>query len=104
MIKTEKQEVTEIKDVPVSITCNCCGEESEEVQYNAQYQEIYLSFGYGSQFDMETWSIHLCEDCLVKYIKTFKVAPSGFGEDNMYGYNDHNQKENQKYFEKWRDQ
>lgn len=104
MIKTEKQEVTEIKDIAISITCNCCGKESEQIQYNEEYQEINLSFGYGSRFDMESWTIHLCEDCLVNYVKCFKIAPSGFGEDDMYCQRDYNQEDNQKYFEKWREQ
>jgi hypothetical protein len=72
-----------------SVTCNKCGKEKilsgekfqREVQAN-KFQSFDCSFGYGSHYDMENWEFDLCEDCLEEIVKTFKIVPDGFGEDN----------------------
>lgn len=65
-----------------------------------KYQGFSVSFGYGSDYDMERWSWTLCEDCLVDIIRTFKHVPDGFFlfPESIYIDKDRHQS----VFEKWK--
>lgn len=56
------------------IVCNCCGKTSEP-HYIDSTQQFRLGFGYGSKYDCETWEFDLCEECLEKFVRGFKVTP-----------------------------
>lgn len=56
------------------IICNKCGEVSD-VDYTNTDQEFILSFGYGSEYDMQNWKFDLCEKCLMKIINEFQIEP-----------------------------
>jgi hypothetical protein len=89
MREYEEIEETIKKEIPVSVTCNKCGnskvldgEEDYERQWKLEkFQSFFLSFGYGSKFDMEDWEFDLCEKCLVDFIRTFKHLPDGYDEN-----------------------
>lgn len=82
MIKKEVKEVLVKKEVDLEITCNRCGYTEESYEYgNFAFQDIHLTFGYGSKFDTENWYFHVCETCLMEWISTFKFAPHGFSND-----------------------
>ncbi|RST75264.1 hypothetical protein D4T97_008400 [Siminovitchia acidinfaciens] len=74
--------VREVKQLPQSITCNKCGkskkitgtEHERELQSEA-FPTIKLVFGYGSSFDEEIWNFELCENCLVKFVRSFIHPP-----------------------------
>lgn len=101
MIKSEIREITVQKEVILEVICNKCGYKEKFIEcQNGYFQAITLNFGYVSKFDGELWEFHLCENCLVEFIKTFKYAPSGFGRD---GYGDNETiEEQQYYFEYWK--
>lgn len=82
-VKTVTKQVLELS----SITCNKCGkthelhgEEHQREWQAEEFQGFSCSFGYGSKYDMETWSFDLCESCLKEFVNTFKIKPSGYGE------------------------
>ncbi len=58
-----------------TVICNKCGQVFKYVN------DMAVGFGYGSQFDMETWEFCMCDDCLEELAKTFKVVPKGFRVD-----------------------
>lgn len=97
----------EEKQLVKSITCNCCGKTTEldgedyqrEWKLN-EFQHLNLIFGYGSKFDMDSWTFDLCEDCLLEYVKTFKLVPNGFMLDR---YNDLTQEQHQMIFDNWKE-
>lgn len=65
-----------------SVLCNKCGKEhkveDEEYDLNLNlYHTFSASFGYGSEFDFESWHFDLCEECLIKFVDTFKIKPDG---------------------------
>jgi len=72
-IQTETKTITEEK--VTSITCNCCGKvvEGETVEYDSDITELNISFGYGSRFDTNQWNMDICDDCLEKWVSTFKL-------------------------------
>jgi hypothetical protein len=73
-----KEKITETKTVSeekvTAITCNCCGktETGEHIDYDSTITSVDISFGYGSRFDTDTWKMDLCDDCLEKWVSTFK--------------------------------
>jgi hypothetical protein len=81
--------IRKLEYIDESVICNKCGKEEvlsgekfqREVQSN-KFQSFDCSFGYGSNYDMENWEFDLCEDCLEEIVKSFKIVPDGFGEDN----------------------
>lgn len=103
MRKTVSFETLVNKEKLTEICCNKCGratkfEDDSDTDYSInEYQTINVGFGYGSRFDMQSWSFELCEDCLVDLLKTFKYSPSGFGQDSYYAYNE------QQTFEDWKE-
>ena len=86
----EKDEEIVVNQKLTSISCNKCGTNSsyamngEQLHDMEEFQEFNTSFGYGSRYDMERWSFDLCDDCLTELIKSFRIAPNGFGEDSYY--------------------
>lgn len=78
----DSKEVTVTEETVLEIRCNKCGKIIDQNNY-AELNKIHtimLSFGYGSEHDMETWDFDVCEDCILEYIKGFKIAP------NITGY------------------
>jgi hypothetical protein len=67
-----------------TVSCNKCGKEHEtngdfyndEIKTNL-FHELFISFGYPSKYDCESWSFDLCEDCLVNFVESFKIKPDG---------------------------
>jgi hypothetical protein len=60
--------------------CNVCGKEFENVRrnsefYNPMLHRFTVNFGYGSQYDMDTWEFYKCENCLVEEIENFSILP-----------------------------
>ncbi|ATF13500.1 hypothetical protein A616_16405 [Brevibacillus brevis X23] len=105
-VLTEKRIVTEEKEIVVSesLICNKCGKESikteEDYCFGQNYQNINLSFGYGSAFDLERWGFDLCDACLLEIVKTFKFVPDGFMQDYTEMCFT---KDPQKAFENWKE-
>lgn len=99
MRKYKNEEVIEKRRTIVSVTCNKCGEMDSlsTNEPNSHMNHFSAGFGFGSHYDMESWSFDLCEDCLTELIKTFKHVPAGFGEDN---YSAHYP---QATFEEWKE-
>ena len=76
--KTIEKPVEELE----ALTCNKCGVTAivrgdglDSLSALHQFQSFEMSFGYGSNFDEEIWSFDLCEDCLEKFVSTFKIKP-----------------------------
>ena len=58
------------------IQCNGCGKTLDgDMPEMGDITDIQISFGYGSRFDMETWSFDLCDDCAEKIINNFEILP-----------------------------
>lgn len=82
----------------VEIICNKCGDKDTEEDYDHErFQELSMSFGYGSRYDSEHWSFDLCDQCITDLIKTFKHVPKGFGEDSHFA------RYPQTMFENWKE-
>lgn len=65
------------------IVCNKCGLQlppynQEEAWEQNMAHSMDTEFGYGSRQDMEHWKWHVCENCLIEWISSFKIAPDGF--------------------------
>lgn len=62
-----------------TITCNKCGvtaritNDLTGLAGENQFQQFELHFGYGSNYDDETWTFDLCEDCLNEFTSTFAI-------------------------------
>lgn len=60
-----------------SIICNCCGKEFKpEDDYPCWANTVHgfsIDFEYGSKHDMDNWSFDLCDDCIEKITKRFKI-------------------------------
>lgn len=97
MIKFEKKLIE--KEVPVVAVCNKSGKEidiSDEAGNYIERNKLHsfsVHFGYGSDFDMETWKFELDEDELLNFVRTFKVMPTGFTNEAKYP---------EKVFEEWK--
>jgi len=67
--------------------CNMTGEivdlESSEINKNLLHN-FTIQFGYGSDFDNESWSFDLTETALIDLIKKFKIMPEGFAYESKY--------------------
>ena len=81
-----------------SIICNCCGKEliSYSHEMFGEHVNIRADFGYFAKifFDGERHQLDVCEECYAKWIKTFKIAPEGFGYE--FGY------DGERDFEEWK--
>ncbi len=102
----EEKEIT-TKKVIINILCNCCGESIKKLRdadFSAHYSHVTLNtdWGYFSEgffLDGEKHKLHVCEKCYAKWIKTFAIAPEGFGQCGYYDEDVYEQEE----FEKWKD-
>ena len=66
-----------------AIVCNRCGMSfdcGEEFENNLIHN-FNIGFGYGSKHDLERWSFDLCETCIEKLVKTFKIKVTKFDCD-----------------------
>lgn len=52
------------------LACDKCGVMADHDAGNIT--PIKIEFGYGSRFDLETWSIDLCDDCIEEVVKPFE--------------------------------
>jgi len=105
--KTEwiKQTIDKQVLVESKLICNKCGLEEDSKEddrhgiMNSNFHDIGVSFEYGSKFDGDDWDIHICESCLVEFVKTFKWMPDGFKQD---WYNNGEKAFTQDDFDKWK--
>lgn len=75
--------------------CNKCGQSFEYAS------DMQVNFGYGSVYDMETWEFYICDDCIQELVKSFKIAPKGFKDDE---YNPRlTSEQHQLTFNNWKD-
>jgi len=82
----------------VNVKCNKCKKESsKEMWGEVLFQQFGCSFGYGSRYDMESWSFDLCEDCLTDIVRTFALVPDGWSADRYNPYYP------QVTFDKWKE-
>ena len=63
-----------------SITCNKCG---KTIPDNEENIHISNTFGYYSDFDMETHRFDLCQDCYKNLINSMTIPIEI--EDNIFG-------------------
>jgi len=63
MIITEKKQITE--EVIIDVICDFCGKSCKAI-YNFEYAKIQFDWGYGTKFDGDTGSYHMCEKCFEK--------------------------------------
>lgn len=57
--------------------CNCCGKlfvMSGEL-YQEDFLQIEKAWGYFSNQDGQDLTMDICEECLMEWIKTFRVQP-----------------------------
>lgn len=78
---TNKKEI--ITDSIVSVVCNKSGKEIKikEDDYPFELNLMHnfeVNFGFGSDFEDESWEFELYEDELLNFIRTFKHKPEGF--------------------------
>lgn len=61
-IKVEKEE--KIVD---KAFCSFCGKEFDEVTTSCNgFGQVHISFGYGSGFDDDCFTLEICDDCFLK--------------------------------------
>jgi hypothetical protein len=61
------------------VICNNCGSEyiSDNEERGTSIYPFSIHFGYESnQHDMEHWRFDLCEKCIEKLIREFKIPPN----------------------------
>lgn len=75
--------------------CNKCGCEFHCAS------DTTASFNYGSCYDLQTWDLCLCDDCLKEIVKTFKNVPKGFQQDAYAPKM--TKKQHQDTFEHWKE-
>lgn len=86
MLKKYNKKLKKV-EVLHQIKCNMCeksdiySEEKEAIDamrnafIDSHYHSFDIKFGYGSQYDLETWSFDLCENCLEKVANSFLIPP-----------------------------
>ena len=74
MKKLSEEKEMVVKKIIDKVVCNCCGKINViNNEYNmTDISPIDISFGYGSRFDLTTWEMDICDDCIEKWIKSFK--------------------------------
>lgn len=77
------EEVVTKQETLDSITCNMCGKEVELID-GQHAQNMYKEndhhnfegqFRFGSPLDGDIYKFDLCEECLLKFFKSFKIQP-----------------------------
>lgn len=62
------------------VYCNCCGKEicrKNEI-YTEEFIHLKKDWGYFSENDGLSQEADICEQCLIKWMKTFKYAPDSW--------------------------
>jgi len=74
MRELKRFEETVVKEETLSLTCDCCGKtvDGEMEVLSSDINDFHINFGYGSKFDMDTWNFDVCDECLEKWVSTFK--------------------------------
>jgi hypothetical protein len=67
------------QEIVTEYKCDKCGKESED-GFDPYIHTLRIDWNYGSKFDLETWEVDLCEDCLVKMLEGTKVRVHEHGE------------------------
>lgn len=57
------------------IFCNKCGKDISQGNYQDNYLAIDYLFGYGTMLDNQIMQCDLCEKCLIRLAKKFKLPP-----------------------------
>lgn len=101
--------VNEKKLVVVSelkgIQCNKCGCIFEP-NYEDRVQRFdNILFGYGSEYvNQKPWGFELCEECLLEFIKEFKIVPENFmSSASLISVCDSDSELHQKAFDHWKE-
>lgn len=81
----KKETVTVEKQIHVSTTCNKCGKTVEPEQVDFWVWETFaydfsIAFKEGSEFEGQRWLSDICEECVIEFVKTFKIVPQYFDE------------------------
>ena len=63
----------------ITSICNKCGTEFTD-NVGQLNNTIEKSFGYGSVYDCQSWSVYLCDDCLKLIVDSFVHKPKGYME------------------------
>jgi hypothetical protein len=61
-VRYEKKRISQ--NVPVGMTCDCCGKEFCEQGMQINDFRLQHTFGYGSAIDMTSVSAAICDECL----------------------------------------
>lgn len=61
------------KEEVVSLTCDCCGKvvDGEHAEYASDIETWTHSFGYGSVNDNSTWTLDVCDSCIITWTNSF---------------------------------
>ena len=82
MRKTTTQMIQVGREVTIEVQCDRC--KKTEVGQNvnsSDIQEQVFKFGYGSEFDGETWVFHLCDTCIKEFRGSFLKNEVDIEED-----------------------
>lgn len=92
MKKTKKVAVTEVVEETVDIICNKCGKScsNQKPHKFRSYEgliEAEVHGGYDSKVigDLISWRFSVCESCLAKFVKTFKI-PVDVRDHELHDY------------------
>lgn len=74
----KRRRITTINEIE-TVTCNKCGKQVQNtgdlnLDFNT-FQNFEIEFGFGSDFDMTRMYFDLCDNCMIEFIKSFKVPP-----------------------------
>lgn len=74
MKQTMAEQKIVIETKTTSVTCDCCGKtiKGEHASDMGDITDVVIQFGYGSRFDTDIWKMDICDDCLEKWVSTFK--------------------------------
>ncbi len=78
----------QVVEVLVDVICDCCGKscKTQNIVGRTDFEFMTLSanWGFGSKYDMQSWSAEVCESCVTKKLKfiTFKKTGMFVGKDS----------------------
>lgn len=72
MKQISEEQVLVTQETVVSVTCDCCGKIEYKDYCGSDITPVQVEFGYGSRFDTSAWCIDVCDDCIEKWVSTFK--------------------------------
>lgn len=71
------EKLNNVVDMQANVkTCNKCGKiyrDGSNPYWDSEIQAFIIQFGYGSDHDLEIWKFDLCDKCLEKLVKSFKI-------------------------------